>query len=66
MAVERTLTIIKPDAVEKGIVGAIIASSKRRASGSLAAKMIHLPRPRPRASTRAQGAALLRGASSTS
>ena len=29
MAIERTLSIIKPDGVEKGIIGQVIAGSRR-------------------------------------
>jgi nucleoside-diphosphate kinase len=42
MAVERTLTIIKPDAVEKGAVGQIIARFEQAGLKLLAAKLLHL------------------------
>ena len=42
MAVERTLTIIKPDAVAKGVSGQIIARFEQAGLKVLAAKLIHL------------------------
>ena len=42
MAVERTLTIIKPDAVAKGVAGQIIARIEGAGLKVLAAKLIHL------------------------
>lgn len=42
MAVQRTLTIIKPDAVAKGVSGQIIARFEREGLKVLAAKLIHL------------------------
>jgi nucleoside-diphosphate kinase len=42
MAVERTLTIIKPDAVEKGAVGQIISRFEQAGLKLLAAKLLHL------------------------
>jgi nucleoside-diphosphate kinase len=42
MAVERTLTIIKPDAVEKGAVGQIITRFEQAGLKLLAAKLLHL------------------------
>jgi nucleoside-diphosphate kinase len=42
MAVERTLTIIKPDAVEKGAIGQIIARFEQAGLKLLAAKLLHL------------------------
>jgi nucleoside-diphosphate kinase len=42
MAVQRTLTIIKPDAVAKGVVGQIIARFEKAGLKVLAAKLIHL------------------------
>ena len=42
MAVERTLTIIKPDAVAKGVAGQIIARMEQAGLKVLAAKLIHL------------------------
>ncbi|HEX7213319.1 MAG TPA: nucleoside-diphosphate kinase [Methylomirabilota bacterium] len=42
MAVQRTLTIIKPDAVAKGVAGQIIARFEKAGLRVLAAKLIHL------------------------
>jgi nucleoside-diphosphate kinase len=42
MPVERTLTIIKPDAVEKGAAGQIIARFEQAGLKLLAAKLLHL------------------------
>ena len=42
MAVERTLTIIKPDAVAKGVVGQIIDRFERAGLTVLAARLVHL------------------------
>ena len=42
MAVERTLTIIKPDAVAKGVAGQIIARFEKAGLKILAAKLTHL------------------------
>jgi len=42
MAVQRTLTIIKPDAVAKGVSGQIIARFEQAGLTVLAAKLIHL------------------------
>ena len=42
MAVERTLTIIKPDAVAKNVVGQIIARFEQAGLKVLAAKLVHL------------------------
>jgi nucleoside-diphosphate kinase len=42
MAVQRTLTIIKPDAVAKGVSGQIIARFEQEGLKVLAAKLIHL------------------------
>ena len=42
MAVERTLTIIKPDAVAKGATGQIIARIEQAGLKVLAAKLVHL------------------------
>jgi nucleoside-diphosphate kinase len=39
---ERTLAIIKPDAVEKGVVGEIITRIERSGFTIVAAKMIHM------------------------
>ena len=42
MAVERTLTIIKPDAVAKDVIGRIISRFEEAGLTVLAAKLIHL------------------------
>lgn len=42
MAVERTLAIIKPDAVERNIIGEIIAEIEKNSLKIVAMKMIHL------------------------
>ena len=42
MALERTLTIIKPDAVAKGAAGQIIARFEQAGLKLLAAKLLHL------------------------
>ena len=42
MAVQRTLTIIKPDAVAKGVAGQIIGRFEKAGLRVLAAKLIHL------------------------
>ena len=42
MAVERTLSIIKPDAVAKGAVGAILATFEKAGLRPIAIKMIQL------------------------
>jgi nucleoside-diphosphate kinase len=42
MPVERTLTIIKPDAVAKGVVGQIIDRFERAGLTVLAARLVHL------------------------
>ena len=42
MAVERTLTIIKPDAVAKNVAGQIIARFEQAGLKVLAAKLVHL------------------------
>jgi len=45
MAVQRTLTIIKPDAVAKGVAGQIIARFEKAGLKVLAVKLIHLTQP---------------------
>ena len=42
MAVERTLTIIKPDAVQKVVVGRIVTRFEEAGLRILAAKLVHL------------------------
>ena len=44
MAVERTLTIIKPDAVAKGVSGQIIARLEQAGLKILAVKLVHMTR----------------------
>ena len=44
MAVERTFSIIKPDAVAKNVIGEIYARFERAGLKVIAAKMIHLSR----------------------
>lgn len=44
MSIERTLSIIKPDAVEKNVVGQIIARFEENALRVVAGKMLHLSR----------------------
>src|SRR3990167_5127252 len=42
MAVERTLTIIKPDAVARGVIGQIISRFEQTGLKVLAARLLHL------------------------
>jgi nucleoside-diphosphate kinase len=42
MAIERTLSIIKPDGLEKGIIGKVIARFEENGLKPIAAKMKHL------------------------
>jgi nucleoside-diphosphate kinase len=44
MAVERTLSIIKPDAVKKNVVGQILARFEQAGLRIVAARMMHLSR----------------------
>jgi nucleoside-diphosphate kinase len=44
MAVERTLSIIKPDAVKKNVIGQIIARFEKAGLRVIAARMTHLTR----------------------
>ena len=44
MAVERTLSIIKPDAVAKNVIGQIYARFEKAGLKVVAAKMVHLSR----------------------
>ncbi|MCK5361768.1 MAG: nucleoside-diphosphate kinase, partial [Gammaproteobacteria bacterium] len=46
MAIERTLSIIKPDAVAKNAVGAIIVRFEDAGLRVVAARMLHLNRER--------------------
>ncbi|HHH47255.1 MAG TPA: nucleoside-diphosphate kinase [Thiotrichales bacterium] len=49
MAVERTLSIIKPDAVAKNVIGQIYDRFERAGLRIVAAKMLHLTREQARA-----------------
>ena len=42
MAIERTLSIIKPDGVEKGVIGQVIARFEKAGLKPVAMKMAHL------------------------
>jgi hypothetical protein len=44
MSVERTLSIIKPDAVAKNVIGQIIARFEKAGLQVIAARMMHLSR----------------------
>ena len=44
MAIERTFSIIKPDAVAKNIIGEIISRFENNGLQVIAAKMLHLTR----------------------
>ena len=44
MAVERTLSIIKPDAVKKNAIGQILARFEKAGLRIVAARMMHLSR----------------------
>ena len=44
MAVERTLSIIKPDAVKKNVIGNIMARFEKAGLRVVAARMVHLSR----------------------
>ena len=52
MALERTLSIIKPDAVAKNVIGDIYARFEKAGLKIVAAKMKHLSRTKPKVSTR--------------
>src|SRR5688500_15007146 len=45
MAIERTLSILKPDTVEKNKIGEVIALIEKAGLKVIAAKMAHLSRP---------------------
>jgi len=45
MAIERTLSILKPDTVEKNNIGGVIALIEKAGLKVIAAKLIHLARP---------------------
>jgi nucleoside-diphosphate kinase len=42
MAIERTLSIIKPDGVEKGVIGQVIARFEKAGLKPVALKLVHL------------------------
>ncbi len=44
MAVERTLSIIKPDGVEKGVIGQVVARFEQAGLKPIALRMVHLSR----------------------
>jgi len=44
VAVERTLILIKPDAVERSLAGEILARIERRGFGVVAGKLLRVPR----------------------
>ena len=46
MAVERTLSIVKPDAVAKNVIGVITSRFEKHGLQIVAAKMLHLDRDR--------------------
>ena len=46
MSVERTLAVIKPDAMEKGIIGEIIKRIEDASLKVVGMKMLHLDKPR--------------------
>jgi nucleoside-diphosphate kinase len=50
MAIERTLSIIKPDAVAKNVIGQIYARFEAAGLKVVAARMAHLSRARPSSS----------------
>jgi len=52
MAIERTLSIIKPDAVAKNVIGQIYTRFENAGLKIIAARMIHLSRAEAEGSTR--------------
>ncbi len=50
MALERTLSIIKPDAVAKNVIGEIYSRFEKAGLKVVAAKMKHLSRAKPKVS----------------
>jgi nucleoside-diphosphate kinase len=44
MAIERTLSIIKPDGIEKGIIGKVISRLESASLTPVGARMVHLSR----------------------
>jgi nucleoside diphosphate kinase len=51
MALERTLSIIKPDAVAKNVIGQIYSRFEAAGLKIAAAKLVHLSRAKPSSST---------------
>ncbi len=49
MVVERTLSIIKPDAVSKNVIGEIISRFEKNGLRVVAVKMVHLTKPQAEA-----------------
>ncbi|TMA14567.1 MAG: nucleoside-diphosphate kinase, partial [Deltaproteobacteria bacterium] len=45
MAVERTLSILKPDALQQGVIGKILTKLEEAGLKPVAMKMMHLTRP---------------------
>ena len=66
MAKQRTLSIIKPDAMEKQKNGAILAQFQENGFTVVALKQIHLTRKQGRASTPSTASAASSASSSTS
>jgi len=52
MAIERTLSIIKPDAVSKNVIGEIYSCFEKAGLRIVAARMLHLSRDQAGPSTR--------------
>ena len=52
MAIERTLSIIKPDAVAKNVIGQIYSRFEQAGLKIIAARMVHLSRADAESSTR--------------
>ncbi len=62
MAIERTLSIIKPDGLEKGIIGKIISRFEEKGLKPVAIRLQHLSQARGRGLLRRpQGAPVLQG-----
>ena len=51
MTIERTLSIIKPDAVAKNVIGQIYARFEAAGLKVIAARMMHLSAAKPKPST---------------
>lgn len=52
MAIERTLSIVKPDAVAKNVIGEVYSRFERAGLRIVAARMLSSPPSRPASSTR--------------